>query len=256
MILLALAACGGEGGGHAAQDQAYADDAVALLDSIDVESAVLAPLVDDAEPGALPEDVAAFALGRLATSFSPAGCATATQDGATLEVTFADCSGPFAIAGLSGALTAIYGRAGDGGLELIVLAPALVVGARTYELHATGSYTQTGAQRRLSVVTNSVVKEGFHRGGNYVATWDEGAACKGLAGVWTAMQDQLSFFSQASDLVRCAGGCPASGGQLVFTISGGEDRPRELTIDFEGGPQASWSADDGESGSVAVPCGG
>jgi hypothetical protein len=256
-----LLACGGDSSDG--QDAVYASLAVQILDSFDQESALVATFVDDVDTSGTPEEAAAFAAARAATAWSPEGCAVATPDpniGARVTFAFAGCAGPFALTGVSGSVSVEYGRGSDGNLSIGVVGIGDVrIGewTRSMPLRIDGSYVQSGAQRHLTVQASGPAAKTagvtFDGGGHYETGWDEGAACRSLDGAWDSTGMAFHATSAATGLVRCAGGCPQAGASLVF-----EDAPpgtRQVTLTFDGGPNASWVANDGETGTIALPCG-
>jgi hypothetical protein len=260
LALAALAGCGG--GGSDGQNAVHAATAVQILDAFDQESALAATFVDDVDVGGTPEEAASFAAARALDAWTPSGCVVVTLDPIdAAHVTFelSECNGPFSLTGVNGLFSVRYGRGTDGNLSLAVTTGPLVrIGEWARQsLRIDGSYVQSGAERRLSAHGTGAAENAaglmFDGGGDYRSGWDEGAACRSLDGTWDSQTGASHFSSEATGLVRCAGGCPQGGGRLVF-----KDAPpgtRQVTLAFDGGPTASWVADDGETGTIALPCG-
>jgi hypothetical protein len=258
LATLGAGPCDDGGGGSGDADAAAAKQAVATLDAMDQLSGVLATFVDDVDPAATPEAAAAFAAGHVVAAWSPAGCVSAAgdpNDPAHETFSFAGCDGPFALTGVSGAIDVFYSLAVGGGIRIEVSSAALVVAGRTHAtVTGTGSYVKSGAARRLTVDVNAEASDPLHYAGMAISSWDEGAACRSLDGVWTSsVGGDPAWTATAADLVRCAGGCPESGATLTFV----EEPPAtgKVSLGFEGGAEATWTAEDGASGTVPLPCG-
>jgi hypothetical protein len=258
LATLGAGPCDDGGSDPAAVDAAAAQQAVATLDAMDQMSGVLATVVDDVDPTDTPEAAAAFAAGHVVAALSPAGCVTAAGDpgdSAHETFTFAGCDGPFALTGVSGALSVYYSLAVGGGIKIEVLSSSLVIAGRTHaSVHGTGSYVKSGAARRLTVDVNVEASDPLHYAGMVISSWDEGAACRSLDGVFTSsVGGNRAWTATAADLVRCAGGCPESGATLSFV----EEAPGtgKVSLGFGGGAEATWTAEDGATGTVPLPCG-
>jgi hypothetical protein len=253
--------CGG-GDSRDPQNQVYAGLAVQVLDAFDQESALAATFVDDVDVGGTPEEAAAFAAARAAAAWTPEGCAVATVDSgvpARVAIVFGGCTGPFGLVGVFGSFFVEFGRGQDGQLSIQVnTGGSPHIGEWTrMNLRIDGSYVQSGAERHLTAYATGDDQEDsgltFASGGDYETGWDEGAACRSLDGTWRSTGNGFDATSVATGLVRCAGGCPQSGGSLVFA----DVAPftRKVTLAFDGSAKASWVAGDGESGTIDLPCG-
>jgi hypothetical protein len=259
VLLLVVSACGddddapaadaGADASHEVPPAIRADHALEATRVIVAEGGLLAVSVDDADADGTAEAAAELARGRAATTFSPAGCASADGQDATVVYHLSQCAGPFGLAQVSGTLQVDYRLAAAGGIGIHAGPSLLDVGEATLSVDADGVYKKSGAQRKLTVETHgsATSPKGLElaREGSYALSWDEGAACLNVDGSWTTTIGTVSTPTTLAELTICAGGCPQKGATLAFGA---------VTVEYQGGASATWSSEDGETGDVTLEC--
>ena len=200
-------------------------------------------------------ELAAAAAARGAARFQPAGCATVSVSGTTLTYRLDDCTGRLGLVHVTGTLVAQLTDGSDG-VDITVSGTGLKANRATLDLNATAVLGSDGAKCKLVVNTQgSGTTAGgntFTRTGTYTVERDPTTACVSLDGQWQLdLSTGRTRSTTASGLARCAGGCPAAGGQIVHTGLAG----RTVTVTFDGSDVASWTSSTGRSGTVDLACG-
>jgi hypothetical protein len=251
IVLLAssLVACMNRGGTNVDS----AESAIDSSDSVGSESDLMTATVDGAEvTGILPATadqiavrIAANVAGRWAN-----GCAKVTQTGASLVITYTDCTGPRGLVHVSGELDVAITVAGTT-ITAHGTSSDMTINRANIVIDATAVYTVSGTTKTLTVATNGSGtgprgNEIEHQG-NYTITWDSASQCRTIAGEWST---DLGARERSNDvsLSRCAGGCPT--GTVTHHFLAGAS----LTITFDGTATAAWSTSTGRTGTVALGC--
>jgi hypothetical protein len=215
-----------------------------------VEGSLLASLADGAPTAsvapATPDGVAAYIAANAPRRFLPAGCATATQNGASVVIVFDNCTGPRGLRTVDGTLDVTASSAGSA-IALTASATNFHVGRATMDIDASATYTAGS----LAVSTTSSGTGPFGReithDGDYTLTWTP--TCVAIDGAWsTSGADRMR--STTADLQRCLDECPS--GEIARTTVDG----RVITLAFDGTPTVHWSTSKGRSGTFElIGCG-
>jgi len=233
---------------------AYAEQAVDSADVSSNEAAILYAGTDSSSAAMTAEEAATAAWTNAGTFWQPAGCITATQDGATVTYVVNDCTGPFGLVHVTGTVVVVYSLAADG-LHADATADDLDVNGGSMDLDATGVLSFEGTTRVLSVSTNgqgtSARGNSFLRHGDYTASWDPGTSCLGLDGSWSTVVGARTWSTDVVAFEKCGDSCPAEGGHVSYHggLSG-----VTVDVDFDGSASAAWETSNGQSGTVSMDC--
>src|SRR5690242_7018368 len=92
-------------------DEVSVESALDDQESTGAEGDIMASAVDGAEmSGLLPatnDEIASRIVAHIGPRFQPAGCATATQQGAAVTITYNDCTGPRGLIHINGQLVLV-----------------------------------------------------------------------------------------------------------------------------------------------------
>ena len=233
---------------------ATAESAVDSSDSTEAEGNLMMAAVDGSSTTGLlaptSAQVAAAIAANIAVRF-PSGCATAVATGATVAITYTNCTGPRGLVHVTGEMDLAITVALTGTIAVHGTSTGLSVNGATLDVDADATYGVTGTTHTLAVQTtgSGVGPRGntVDHDGNYTITWDTGSQCGSIAGHWST-EIGAATRSNDVDLMRCAGSCPA--GTVTHKFLGGSS----LTLTFDGSAVATWSASTGASGSVNLSC--
>jgi hypothetical protein len=180
-----------------------------------------------------------------------ANCATVTTTGATVAITFDDCTGPRGLVHVTGELDLAITVSSAGAISVHGTATNLQVNQATLDIDVDAAYAVSGTSHTLTVTTHGsgVGPRGntIDHDGDYTVTWDTTSQCGSLAGHWsTELGDRTR--SNEVNVMRCAGGCPT--GTVTHDFLAGAS----VTITFDGSDVASWSGSGGGSGTVNLAC--
>lgn len=231
-----------------------AESAVDSSDSVSAEGDVMTAAVDGADTTALValtgDQVATKIAANIGARMLPAGCATVTQTGSTLAVTYNDCSGPRGLVHVTGELDLAV-TVDLAGIHVHGTAANLEVNRAVLDIDATGDYSVAGTTHKLVVATNGSgtgpLGNAIEHQGNYTLTWDPNTTCRSIVGQWHT-DLVVGTRSNDADLSRCGASCPT--GTLTHHFLGGAS----ITVTFDGTATASWAASTGKSGTVALGC--
>lgn len=246
-----LSACRAQAVGYEAWAQA-ADDST---DVATAEAALLAPAADEAVmTSASPEEAATAAATRASAMFG--SCVSTSVTGALVIYTLDACTGPYGLVTVSGAVHVSY-RAGASGLAFVAQASDLDVNGGTLSFENEGVISGSGTSRtlELDVDARGTTPRGreYTRVGSYTLSWDAGTECMSLEGDWATELERVSWSTTVRGYERCEGGCPASGGSIVWSSASGS-----VTVRYDGSARAEWEADGRRerTGSIPLVCGG
>jgi hypothetical protein len=251
LAMLSLVACG------RAQELDDAEDADESAVVTSSESALTSELSDEvAQPmSATPTDLAAAAATRVGSRLQPAGCLTPTTTGPTVTYVFNDCTGPYGLVHVTGTVTAVYSRAGNGAVQAVITGTGVKVNAATVDLNSTVIASQSNGVKKADVVTNADATgprgNTITRDGAYSVTYDTTAQCITIDGTWTTKAGLRTASTVVAGYKRCKGACPAAGGSIVHTSA----RSSVVTVTYDGDATAAWTTADGRSGTVTLQCG-
>src|SRR5262249_31789769 len=153
-----------------------------------------------------------------------------------------DCSGPWGLVHVTGAVVVTYSIALDG-LHATATASDLSVNGATADINAAAIYQVSGTTKTLTVTTmgsatgprgNSLARQGA-----YALSWDAAAGCAALDGKWSTTIAGFTWSTTVSGLKKCVDTCPTAGGSIT------QVRPLagvSITITFDGSDVARWSS--------------
>jgi hypothetical protein len=252
--LVPFVACKDDGG--TADDEATAaaqgGDSVQVTD--DEAQTVALTLDGSGSVGKLPAaqtgvELAVAAMARVGAALTPPSCHGATQSGATVTYSFSECTGPYGMAHLTGTVVAVY-SVSAAGASVHVTTTDFHVNQSTISVDADATYSDDGGSKSLTVSTDSSgtgpLGHTFTHEGDYTLAWT--ATCHTLDGSWSTTANGLARTTSVSDLSRCEGFCPASGGSISHTYRNGAT----LTLTYEGAT-LHWAGNN-RSGTIALTC--
>lgn len=253
LLVMSLAAVGcGRG-----QDADAAEDADESAVVSSVESALTTEVSDEAaQPmSATAEALATSSAMRIPNRFKPAGCAVATQMGNTVTYVLTNCTGPYGLVKVSGTLVAVYTRAANGGVNVVITGTGVKANNATVDINSTVVATQANGVKKADVTVNgngTGPRGGaITRQGAYVVTFDTTTECITVDGTWTTGTGRLSASTVVAGYKRCKGTCPASGGTITHTAANNV----VTTVTYDGSAVAKWATSGGRSGTVNLQCG-
>ncbi len=246
LLIISLAACGGDDD----SDALDADENTAVSSN---EGALTAELTDESDAAAATstaEEVAQAAVARIGSHLSPAGCFTTTVNGAAVDYTFVNCTGPRGLATLNGTIHAVYSTTGINAVHAVLTGTDFHVNQTTLNLNATIDATKQGAVKRAEIAwqTTGTGPRGntVSRAGDYTVSWDSATSCFTLDG--TTGSSRLNS-TVVTDFKRCEAKCPESG-TVVHTGA----RGNTVTLVYNGSASAAWSTSTGRSGTLNLKC--
>jgi hypothetical protein len=238
-----------------------ADSAPAAVDSqeaVSDESDMMIASVDGTSSSGLTaatgDQIAATIAANVAARW-PGGCATATQNGADVAITYDDCSGPRGLVHVTGELDLTVSITATGAIGVHATATDLEVNAATIDFTADATLSAVGTMESLSVTANGSgtgpLGNSIDHIGAYTVTWDPSTACRSIAGSWsTELSSPVATAERANtvNLTRCGAACPT--GTLTHKFLAGAT----LTLTFDGTAIATWSTSIGGTGTIALAC--
>ena len=246
---IALFACNRLGN----EDLDAAELAADSSEASQAEAAMLASFAEGSESSAVapatPEGVARFIAMNAPNRYSPAGCASATQNVASVSLVFVGCTGPRGLRTVDGKVDVTASAGAGGSIVIVAKSDDIHIGGATLDIDATATYVKSGSTASLAVSTKSsgtgpLGGELAHTG-DYTATWTP--TCIALDGAWsTSAGDRMR--STTVDVMRCVNECP-NGTVTRTTVNN-----RVITITFDGTDTAQWSTSGGRSGTFDLPC--
>jgi hypothetical protein len=248
--------------------------AVETLDSsetVQTESALMQSAADAAAPAlgvnggagaaiagnALAIQAATKAAETLPGLHTPAGCATAKQDGAKVTVTLTSCSGPYGLADISGSTTHTFSAASASAVTIDSTGDRVTGRGATLSFTAKGAL-QFGADGTRAMTVSSTGSgtgprgSAINRTASYTVSWNPETACRTLDGAWVAAGITRQQETKIEALAQCKGECP-SAGTITRTFTG-TNVTRDVTITFDGSATASYETPR-RSGTFALGCG-
>ncbi len=248
VLAAALSACGSAG------DDAEVDLAADSSEGTSSSTSLLALGTDVANPtapAATPEAMAATALANSGAVLMPAGCAVGRVQGASVTWTLTSCTGPYGLVNANGTLVATYSARTPTGFTVRVTGDLTLNRARV-QPDATAIVTVAGTSRTARVTVNGhgTGPRGvaYQNSGSYTATWD--GSCLGLDGSVTTSGGGASGTVTFANYRRCRGRCPAAGGAVSLSGSGGAS----VRIAFSGGATATATGARGRTVTVPLYC--
>jgi hypothetical protein len=240
----------------ASDEAANADDADESASVTSSESALTSELSDEvAQPVSMTaSELAKAASVRVGGHLQPAGCLTTTVTGATVVYTLDDCTGPYGLVHLTGAVTAVYSHGASGEVDVTITGSGIKANTSSFDLDATVKATEVNGVRSAVVTCNSAGTgprgNTLSRKGGYTASFDPASGCVTVNGTWSTTAGARTASTVVSGYTRCKGSCPAAGGSIVHTTV----RSVAVTVSYDGSATAAWSTSGGRSGTVALSC--
>jgi len=236
-----------------------AESAIDSQSSVSAESDLMVANVDGADATALTaltvDQVAAKIAANVAGRWQPSTCATVTQNGASVTITYNDCTGPRGLIHVTGELDLTVSISVAGVISVQGTATGLEVNKAVLDVDVNATLSTNGTMHTLAVTTvgsgTGPLGNDISHQGDYTVTWDSTTQCRTLMGHWaTELTSSVATASRSNDvnLSRCAGGCPT--GTMTHHFLGGQS----LTVTFDGSATASWSTSGGKSGTVTLSC--
>ncbi|MBN8233219.1 hypothetical protein JYK02_37465 [Corallococcus macrosporus] len=171
-----------------------------------------------------PVDVNAAAA-RLAanasSSFTPAGCATATATDATVNYTFNDCTAQVTLQQISGNVQVVLAD-NQGQLSVNATSSNLTINGAPYNLSMqVASSPPNGDQRKVTITSNSYSPDRFDtRSSQSTVTWVSGSGCFTLDEQSKSTRGDRSSNTTVTGYQRCANQCPSAGTVTSTTSEG------------------------------------
>lgn len=239
MVLLAMVGAGC-GPAEPGEDTATVDLAIDTADTLSLEGALLAPIMEATAGASGPLAVveAARRARELAlTAYTPSSCVSAAAQDNTLTLTLAGCAGPLSLREVTGTLSATFTR---GALrpEVSVRSTGLRLNGAVLDTLSVMELDLTRLMVPLLRVTSTVTGVGargvrIQRQGVHAYRWERATQCVITDGQW---RDGLASATVTS-LRRCGGGCPEPGGAIRLERSGlGE----VVSLSYPGGSTGLW----------------
>jgi hypothetical protein len=227
------------------------DEAAALeLTTDGSENATVALTAEARSVPPSAEAIAAYMAGHVGAALQPPTCHSATTNGATVVYTFDDCTGPRGLTHMTGSVVVTY-SVDVLGTHTHSTATNFALNQLTLDIDATTTYTVSAGTRTLTVTTQSsgTGPQGHvvTRLGDYTVTWTD--TCHTLDGTWSTTWNGLTGSTTETEVTRCDGACPESGGTVTQTHRNGVT----VTITYDGSATAHWSAGS-RNGTIQLPC--
>jgi hypothetical protein len=225
-------------------------------DAVEAEGMLLMAVIQGTEAPTVPEEqLAADVAANVALRWEPTGCASTSQDGTVLTITFDNCNGPRGVAHVTGTLTA----------SLYVIDGTAIVDVSSPAMSVNGATLTVASQVWAGVTLDAVLLDGFTQGpatgprgneverwGSYVITWPASSECSSFRGEWDTeaapLTDPLKPITTTSDLLRCPGRCPHGTVSRIFTNGA------RVTVTLDGSTLAHWESTAGRSGTLDLRC--
>ncbi|RKH73167.1 hypothetical protein [Corallococcus aberystwythensis] len=171
-----------------------------------------------------PVDVNAAAAqlaANASSTFTPAGCATATASGATVNYTFNNCEAQIALQQISGDVQAVLAD-NAGQLTINATSSNLTINGAPYNLSLQiATSPPDGDQRKVTITSNSYSPERFDtRSSESTVTWVSGSGCFTMDSQSQSTRGDRNSTTTVSGYQRCANQCPSAGTVTSETSEG------------------------------------
>jgi hypothetical protein len=242
---------------RAVEDEAASETTTAALSTSQqaglTQSALELDEADAKDPMKAAEAVATKPL----TALQPAGCAERTRSGATVNVVFKDCTGPFGKMHLKGSLAITFSSPSpDEIAAALVGGRDLTINDRPLHYRANGSITFEGAKRKLLWHGESAgtTKRGveFDRRNDLDLVFDVATRCVDASGSSRGKIGRYQLDLVVDGFSMCPSKCPTSG-HVVATLDGPR-KDRSLEVDFDGTDKAKVKGFEGRRSEIQMAC--
>lgn len=244
LIALCVSLCG-----CAAAGARFAEEASDSMDSVTAEAALVVASMDGMSASVTPEE-AANANAANAGAFWSEGCFTFLVDGASVEYTLTDCTGPLGLVGVSGQVTITYRDEGSS-FGFDITTTNLTVGEASIEYSVSAEVATDVRNVTVSTTAQVTGRRGHTVGysGTYDLRWNGSSECAGIDGSWTATVGANSYTLSVSGWQRCGRRCPVDGGSISYVGPNAS-----IIVSYDGSSEASWTSGAGGSGTVNLFC--
>lgn len=212
---------------------------------------VLAQSTASGQPQA-PVDVNAAATqlaANASSTFTPAGCATATASAATVNYTFNNCSAQTTLQQLSGNVQLVLAD-NQGQLGITATSSNLTINGAPYNLsmQIVGA-PPNGNERQVTITSNSYSPDRFDtRSSQSTVKWVTGSGCFTLDSQSTSTRNSLNSTTNVSGYQRCANQCPSAGSVTTQTSQG------TFSSSFDGSDTIEVTGPGGDTQSFSLDC--
>ncbi|WP_223636117.1 hypothetical protein [Corallococcus sp. EGB] len=196
-----------------------------------------------------PNAAAAQLAANANAAFTPAGCATATASGATVNYTFNNCTAAISLTQISGNVQVALSN-NQGQLAATATSNNLSINGEPYTLsmQIVASPPQ-GDQRKVTITSNSFSPAHLDSRSNQgTVTWVAGSGCITVDSQAQSTRGSLSSTTTVSGYQRCDHQCPTAGSVQVHTSEG------TFTTTFNGSNSVQVSAPNGDTRSFNLNC--
>lgn len=191
---------------------------------------------------------AAAIANRANTYYTPAGCAVATASGPSVSYTFNNCDGAFGLMSVSGSVKLDLSES-NGQLGFAASSTDLSVDGRPYVLDLSGTATQAGTQRSVTMTSHSRATDQVDsRDAQMTITWEQGTECVTINGQGGSTRGDLTTTSTITNYQRCMNQCPTAGKVTV------EAKGDVFTTEFNGTSTAVVRAPNGDTKNYDLKC--
>jgi len=235
-----------------------AESALDSADSVQAEGNIMMANVDGADMAGVTALTGEEVAVRIAANISlrwPSTCRTVTTDGASITITYNDCTGPRGLIHVSGQLVLTVSVRLDGTIVVHGTSGDLTVNDAHLVVDVDAAYSISGTNHTLVVTTNGSATgprgNDLEHVGNYTIAWDSASQCGSLSGSWATeatIDGQTATRSTTVQLQKCLGSCPV--GTIDRTFRTGAT----MTVTFDGTATAQWQTSTGRSGTIALQC--
>lgn len=191
---------------------------------------------------------AAEIANRAGTFFTPAGCASATASGATVNYNFNNCEGAFGLRSVSGAAQLQLSQS-NGQLAFTASSTDLTAGGAPFILDLSGTATRSGTQRVVTMTSHSRDPNRVDsRNEQITMTWEQGSGCVTLNGQGSSNRDDMVTTSTITNYQRCENQCPTAG---KVTVDG---KDGTFTTEFNGTSTVTVTDPNGDTKNYQLQC--
>lgn len=244
---LAVFGCGGTANNN---DDSLAADSTDTADQVSALSSLSSEGVD---PSTGPTHAAAAqAAATAVTAKLSSGCVTTHVVGNQVTYTMNNCTGPYGLVSVTGALTATYTVQGTGTaatLTIVLSGTAIKINGASLNVNSTAVISGPTTNRTAVVNSNTTAVSArgnsITHAGNYTAGWD--GVCLSMTGNFQTRAGLFNFMTQVDSYKRCLNHCPTQG---TITFTG---NAHTTTLTFNGTASASIMID-GRSGNLSLFC--
>lgn len=196
-----------------------------------------------------PNAAAAQLASNANTAFTPAGCATATATGGTVNYTFNNCTAQIALTQISGNVQVVLSN-NNGQLVATASSTNLTINGEPYNLSLQASASPPqGDQRQVNITSTSFSPNHLDsRSSQSTVTWVGGSGCVTVNSTSQTTRGSLSATSTVSNFQRCDHQCPTAGTVSVDTTEG------TFTTTFNGSNTVQVVAPNGNTKSFNINC--